>query len=428
VKTRDVFSYSYGSIKLRKLRSGLTTLGIVIGIAAIIALMSFTQGFEASITNQFSEGFATDTVTVTSQNPLRFPGAGQPSDFELHVNDTDAIENLELVESATPVVTKQVDLNSSDIEMSMTVSGIEYDTYASVYTTLFVAGSGMIPASTDNNTIVIGQTVHDPWGNGTIFAGVGDDITLTVTIFDNGAFHENNVTLTVVAILEEIGQSFGGPSDTGIYIPLDLAVELFETEEANGIIVQLVDDSDATIEAATTAIEELFDGEAYVLTATAVLDTISSALDTVELLLGGIAGISLLVAGVGIMNIMIVSLMERTREIGILKAVGAKSRSILAVFLSEALIIGLLGGIIGIAAGYVIAIFLSGFLSGGTGFFGAGPGGGSTGPTLTSITPVITPDLILMALFFGMVVSVVFGLYPAWRASRLKPVDALRHE
>ena len=130
---------------------------------------------------------------------------------------------------------------------------------------------------------------------------------------------------------------------------------------------------------------------------------------------------------------MIVSLMERTREIGILKAVGAKGRSILAVFLSEAAIIGLLGGVFGIVVGYLIAIVLSGFLSGGGGIFGAGGGfgpggGGSIGSTFTSITPVITPDLIMMALFFGVVVSVVFGLYPAWRASKLKPVDALRHE
>ena len=107
-----------------------------------------------------------------------------------------------------------------------------------------------------------------------------------------------------------------------------------------------------------------------------MLDTISSALGTIETLLGGIAGISLLVAGVGIMNIMIVSLMERTREIGILKAVGAKGRSILAVFLSEAAIIGLLGGVFGIVVGYLIAIVLSGFLSGGGGIFGAGGGFG----------------------------------------------------
>ncbi len=428
MKARDVFSYSLGSIKLRKMRSGLTTLGIVIGIAAIIALMSFTQGFEVTITNQFSEGFATDTVTVSTQSFFFRPGEGEPSDFELYVNDTDAIETLELVDSALAVVTKQVDLNSTDLELSMSVTGIDFDTYASIYNTVFVAESGVIPLSPDNTVVVIGQSVHEPWDNGTIFVDVGGEITLSITISDNGSYREENVTLTVVGILEEIGMSFSGPSDTGIYIPIDLAVQFFETDKANSIVVELVDDSDATISAASAAIEDLFDDEVSVQTATAMLDTISSALGTVELLLGGIAGISLLVAGVGIMNIMIVSLMERTREIGILKAVGAKGRAILTVFLSEALIIGLLGGVIGIAAGYIIAIFLSGFLSGFAGFGPAGGGINLLGSAFSSITPVITLELVGMALFFGIVVSVVFALYPARRASKLKPVDALRHE
>jgi putative ABC transport system permease protein len=434
LRTRDVFSYSFSAIKLRKLRSGLTTLGIVIGIAAIVALMSYTQGFQVSITNQFTSGFATDTVTVSTRSSFPEFGGDQPSNFTLYVNDTAAVETLDLVKSATAVVTRRVDLNATAGQLSASATGVDFEKYSAMYSTQFVAELGVIPTTPDNNSVVIGHSIYDPYNNGTIFADVGDQLTLSVTIVEDGSFHEKNMTLTVVGVLGEIGLSFSGPSDTGVYIPVNLATSFFETDQANSILVQLVDGSQTTIDAATTSIQELFGGEVNVQSATAVLDTISTSLGTVELLLGGIASISLIVAGVGIMNIMIVSLMERTREIGILKAVGAKGRAILGVFLSEALIIGLAGGIIGIAAGYLIAIVFSDFLSGG--FIGRLGGGGGTRTTfgnpirssLSSITPMLTPELILMALAFGMIVSVVFGLYPAWRASKLKPVDALRYE
>jgi len=140
--------------------------------------------------------------------------------------------------------------------------------------------------------------------------------------------------------------------------------------------------------------------------------------------LGGIAAISLLVAGIGIMNIMIVSLMERTREIGILKALGMKSRTVLLVFLCESVIIGLMGAAIGIGSGWVLANVVAMVFHGGGVFMGnqaAGTGG-------ISITPVLTPTVFLGALVFGVGVSVIFALYPAWRASKLKPVEALRYE
>ena len=133
--------------------------------------------------------------------------------------------------------------------------------------------------------------------------------------------------------------------------------------------------------------------------------------------LGGIAAISLLVAGIGIMNIMIVSLIERTREIGILKALGMKSRTVLMIFLGESVIIGLMGAIIGIILGWALANVTATVLS--SGVFGSGS---------FTITPLLTPEVLIGALGFGVGVSVIFALYPAWRASKLKPVDALRYE
>ena len=147
--------------------------------------------------------------------------------------------------------------------------------------------------------------------------------------------------------------------------------------------------------------------------------------------MAGIAAISLLVAGIGIMNIMIVSLIERTREIGILKALGMKSRTVLMIFLGESVIIGLIGAAIGIATGWILAnivaiVFRSGGLFAGVGGNQAAAGGG--GAFGMAITPVLTPTVLIGALAFGIGVSVIFALYPAWRASKLKPVEALRYE
>jgi putative ABC transport system permease protein len=152
---------------------------------------------------------------------------------------------------------------------------------------------------------------------------------------------------------------------------------------------------------------------------------LSDVTSTIEFFLVGVAAISLIVAGVGIMNIMLVSLMERTREIGILKALGMKGRTVLSIFLTEAAIIGILGGIIGVAIGWVLANVVSGIFVGGGGIL---PGNQPLAVGGLSITPVLTLPLILGAVGFGVVVAVVFAIYPSWRASKLKPVDALRYE
>ncbi|MGY5858126.1 MAG: ABC transporter permease [Candidatus Thorarchaeota archaeon] len=434
MKSKDTLGYSFSAIRLRKLRSGLTTLGIVIGIAAIVALLSFTQGFQVTMTAQFQEGFATDTLVVSAGGAFGgFPGGGEEeSDFVLYVNDTADVMEIDGVDLATSIISGMGGLDSEDSHLDLSVSGVNYTEYSMLYSTTFVAEQGEIPTVPANDSVVIGSSVYDPWNNGTIFADIGDELVLTITIRDNGATHENNMTVTVVGILGEIGgTSFGGgPSDSGVYLTLETAVELFESDEASTIVVQLVSDDAATIDAVTLDIEALFDDEASVLSSTSILAMMDTMLGTIELLLAGIAGISLLVAGIGIMNIMIVSLMERTREIGILKALGAKGRTVMGVFLSEALLIGLIGGVIGIVAGALLANVFSGIfggLSSGIGGMGGGPGG-DIGSMFSTITPVLTIDLMFWAIFYGVAVSVIFGLYPAYRASKLNPVDALRKE
>jgi len=419
----DISSYAFGAIKLRKLRAALTTLGVVIGIAAIVALLSFSQGLQTTITAQLEKGFAINTLIVSPRGGLGGGETGVP----LFVSDTKTIDAIENVSASVAIMQKTCFINSSDRTFTVNIIGVDFANYKSIYENTFVAAKGNIPSSPENDSVVIGARIHDPWQNGTIIADVGDTVEIIWTK-RSGTSPPQNKTYTgrIIAVLDEIGGfNIGGPSDLSIYIPISQAQSFFETDECNTIIVLLKDDNKATIDGVSEAIKEAFNKQVSVTSATAVLDIISAVFSNVEFFLAGIAGISLLVAGVGIMNIMIVSLMERTREIGILKALGMKNRTVLLIFLSEAIIIGLMGAAIGIAFGWGLANIVARL-----GLVGGRLQGGNQAAAATqiSITPVLTPTVFLGAFAFGLIVSVIFALYPAWRASKLKPVEALRYE
>ncbi|MEM3597192.1 MAG: FtsX-like permease family protein [Candidatus Bathyarchaeia archaeon] len=416
----DVLSYAFGAIKLRKLRAALTTLGVIIGIAAIVALLSFSQGFQNTITAQLQKGFATNTLIVSPGG-----GLGGGAQTPLLISDVEKIDTIENVNMSVAIMQKTCFINISDRIITITVIGVDFEKYKSIYESTFIPAKGNITIPPHKDSIVIGTRIHDPWQNGTILVDVSYAINITWTKRSDGFFQNKTYTGQVIAVLKEIGGfSIGGPSDFGIYIPIAQAQEFFETDECNAIIVLLNNDDKATIKSVSDAIKEAFSNQVSVTSATAVLDIISTVFSNVEFFLAGIAGISLLVAGVGIMNIMIVSLMERTREIGILKALGMKNRTVLAIFLSEAIIIGLLGAVIGIVSGWGLANIVARL-----GIFGGRfQGANQVATAQISITPVLTATVLIGALAFGVIVSVVFGLYPAWRASKLKPVDALRYE
>jgi putative ABC transport system permease protein len=429
VRAEDILSYSFSAIKLRKLRAGLTTLGVVIGIAAIVALLSISQGLQSTISAQLQRGFATDTLIVTAGGGGGFGiggglGGGD-SGFQLLVSDTQTINGLPNVDSSVAIIQKVVNVSVGGTNKMGTATGVDFAEYLDIYRDTFKAGNGTISIPPNNDSIIVGKRVVDPRLDGTMIADVNDPIDL---IWINAtARPPTTITFSghISAILSEIGSfGVGGPSDSGVYIPIAQAQILFETNECDMIIVKLKSSDQAVIDNASSAIKNAFSGEVSVISATAVLGIISSIFSVIELFLGGIAAISLVVAGIGIMNIMIVSLMERTREIGILKALGTKSRTVLLIFLSEAVIIGVIGGAIGIGLGWVLANVVAIVFRGGGAFAGnqAAANGGM------AITPILTPTVFLGAMTFGIGVSVIFALYPAWRASKLKPVDALRYE
>jgi len=266
--------------------------------------------------------------------------------------------------------------------------------------------------------------------NGTLLYNVNDNIDVIWTNATARPPKNETYTGQVTAVLQEIGGfGFGGPSDAGVYIPISQAQSFFDTDECSQIIVKLKNSDQATIDSVSKAITDAFSGEVSVISSTAVLNLLGSVFSVIQLFLVGIAAISLLVAGIGIMNIMIVSLIERTREIGILKALGMKSRTVLMIFLGESVIIGLIGAVIGIGLGWVLANVVAVVFSGGGPFAGIGGGqAATTGAGIMDIVPVLTPTVLVGALGFGIGVSVIFALYPAWRASKLKPVEALRYE
>lgn len=439
MKTIDIFGYSFSAIKLRKLRAALTTLGVVIGIAAIVALLSITQGLQTTITNQLQQGLSANTLIVTPSSGGVLGGGGDGagagggfggggggtsdnSGFKLYVNYTSEIDALSPdIDTSFAVISRGGYVLTDNLNRTVTIYGVDFNQYSQAYSTTFVAANGTIPTNPSENDAVVGTRVNQPGQNGTIFFGAGNTINITWTNATVLPPVNETYTANVAAVLQKIGGfGLGGPSDTGVYIPIDKAQSFFGTDQADMIIVKLKNSDNATITNVSKAITDHFSNQASVVSSTAVLSLLSTVFSTIQLFLGGIAAISLLVAGIGIMNIMIVSLIERTREIGILKALGMKSRTVLTIFLGESIIIGLMGAIVGIVLGWILANVTATVLGRG-GFIGGGSGA-------FTITPMLTPEVLVGALAFGVGVSVIFALYPAWRASKLKPVEALRYE
>jgi ABC-type antimicrobial peptide transport system permease subunit len=192
--------------------------------------------------------------------------------------------------------------------------------------------------------------------------------------------------------------------------------------------VYVIANSPEDVATAQADVQSYFGTNARIMSAQSMLETVQSITGQLTFFMGGIAAVSLFVAGVGIANTMFVSIMERTREIGVMKAIGYKASSIMMMFLAEASITGIVGGLLGTVTGSLLSFLLSGGLSGMGMGMGPRMGGGSSTTTSSGFTPVITPDLVMFSLLFPIGISILAGLYPAWRASKLNIVTALKYE
>ncbi len=396
------------SLSANKLRSGLTILGIVIGVAAVIAMLAVGQGAQNTITGSIS-GIGSNLLFVMSGNMQEEVRNPKP----LTLDDAEALKDVFLapdIAAVAPAIQGNVEVSYSGETTSTQVMGITPD-YQAVRNYSLIEGDFI---TNDNllgraSVAVIGTDVADKLFNRREGI-VGETIRIEGQPF------------RVIGVLASRGGTAFGSEDNTVLTPITTAQTRLvrrNRDRVDMVLVQAVS-ADGVSRASEQATEILrqrhriglgsddftvFSQQDFVATA----QTITGVL---TIFLGGVAAISLLVGGIGIMNIMLVSVTERTREIGLRKALGARRRDILVQFLSESSLLSLFGGVIGIGLGWLIA-FVVGRIAAGSG---------------TPINPTVGIDAVLLATLFSTAVGLFFGLYPANRAAGLQPVEALRYE
>lgn len=388
------------NIRANKMRSFLTMLGIIIGVSAVICMVSLVNGATKSVTDSISSmGSNLLTVNIMSDNN------------KLTYDEAKSMEDLQGVKTSTPVVSGSVTSKYGTTEYDTTAYGVD-SSYLDLKGYTLSEGRFIVPLdyTNRNKVAVLGADVISELF-GTTDSAIVDPVNQQIEI--------SGVTYTVIGTLESKGSSGNQSNDDMIIIPLTTAQRLLQSTSISTVYLQAqnAESVDMAQYEAKQYLNKLFpDGintsdssndDYRIFNQTSLLETISEVTGTMSLMLGGIAGISLVVGGIGIMNIMLVSVTERTREIGIRKAIGAKRSAILLQFLIESSVVSSLGGIIGVILGILIALTLGKVLS------------------MDAATPLY---IIIIAFGFSVGIGVFFGAYPANKAAKLKPVDALRAE
>lgn len=393
-----------------KLRSFLTMLGIVIGVAAVIALMSVGRGAEATIISQI-ETLGSDLIFISpgavTLGGVRSAGG---SAITLTLEDAAAIsEQVPYVTSVASSYSTSLQLVVGAQNMRAQVTGITPE-YMEAYSLKTTNGAFISEYDYQRSArlAVLGSNVKE-----TLFEGanpIGQQMRMG-----------NNI-VRVIGVLESKGASMISSSDDTILIPLTALQQMVaqpRTSQGERVVSSIA----LTVsneEQASYVVEEItsllrtrhqlgpgVDDDFSIMSMEEIASMLSEAIGTMTLLLGAIAAISLLVGGIGVMNIMLVSVLERTREIGIRKALGARERDIWGQFLIEAAFLTLAGGIIGVILGWVVSLLIN---------------------TTGIMTTVVTADIVILAVSVSVGIGLFFGFYPAWNASHLNPIDALRAE
>jgi len=391
----DYFLLAINNIFHRKLRSWLTIIGIIIGVAAIISLITISRGLENTIKEQF-ESFGANRILVSAKG---FQGPGTASQG-LTTKDVDTVKKISGLKYVVPALFRQTEVNHGKETSFTLVGSIPAEDYEKVFGDSGIkVQKGRIIRNNDKFTAVIGARAAREMFSKEL--GLGNKITI------------NKHDFKIIGIWEETGNA---DTDNRISISLETFREIFnEKENIDTMIVQAKSNTD--IPNLQKKIEKELesrrgDTNFQVLTATQIVEQINDVLGIIQIVLVGIATISLIVGAIGIMNSMYTSILERTKDIGVMKAVGAKNFDILKIFLIESGLMGLVGGIFGTSLGTIVALIV-GKISLNAGF-------------LLKIR--VEFGLLLFGLFFAFLVGVVSGLLPAYQASKLKPVDALRYE
>jgi putative ABC transport system permease protein len=397
------------SLTTNKLRSGLTILGIVIGVAAVIAMLSIGTGAQSSITSSIN-GIGTNMLYITPGSQSQDVRNPKP----LMMADAQAMQDqfaAPAVAAVAPVVQGRFTITFEGKDTSTSVSGVTPE-YAGVSNEQMDQGQFI---SEDNLLSRSAVAVIGPTTAQNLFGTTDGVIDQTIRI-DKQPFR-------VIGVLKAKGGSGFGNQDDRILVPITTAQSRLLTAGASNnvsqILVQAV--SADSVTAAQEQVSEILRlrhrtnfglDDFSILSQAQVLSVANTITGIFTIFLGGIGGISLLVGGIGIMNIMLVSVTERTREIGLRKALGARKRDILVQFLTESVLLCLIGGIIGVGLAWVITTIV-GVIASRSG---------------TPFSPSIGLSSILLATIFSSAVGLLFGLYPSSRAASLQPVEALRYE
>lgn len=398
------------SLNANKMRSILTILGIVIGVASVIALLSLGESAGNTITGEI-ESIGTNVIYILNGNE----NDDVTNPKYLTLRDADVLANssqASKVAYVAPVVGGASEVSYSDVGMEMSISGITPD-YLYVQNLTIAEGTFITESQVEGRgaVVVLGPRIAE-----TLYGRSTGIVGQTVRI--------GGYPFRVVGVTEAKGGSAFNNPDNNIYIPISTAqTRLPRTGDADRVQYILVavadaEDADEAIEQIKTVLRTTHripprnPDDFTILNQQDFLDVASSITGVLTIFLGGIGAISLLVGGIGIMNIMLVSVTERTREIGLRKALGARKRDILLQFLTESVLLSMIGGILGILLGQAIS-------------FGVSQIAASSG---TPLTVNVTLNAILLATFFSAAVGIFFGFYPANRAASLAPVEALRYE
>jgi putative ABC transport system permease protein len=406
MKTKDILEETITALMANKVRSGLTVLGIVIGISSVMIMSAIGQGAQTSISESIQSIGA--NLVFVQPGAERGPGfrvnSGRGSAKSITVDDYEAlVSTLTSVKGIAPEVTSRY---------QVTAKGTNTNTQV----------VGTVPAYTDvrNVQVADGSFVTDAHVRSSAHVAVIGPTTKTDLFGDNDALGQHirikQIDFKVIGITVAKGGSGFANSDDTIYIPMSTAQQYLSGDQYISNISIAAESSDAATEVQAnvttllTARHHIKEGAAAdfsTMNQADMLATMSSITQTFTLLLSAIAGISLIVGGIGIMNMMLTTVTERTREIGLRKAIGARAQDISRQFLAESVILTFAGGVMGIALGWIVsfAISYSGILQ-----------------TKISLTSV------LLACGVSATIGIVFGYYPALRAARLNPIDALRYE
>lgn len=388
---------AWRSIRERGTRSALTIIGIVIGISAVVSMISIGDGTNAYINEQF-ESLGGNTIIVSS---FSFNSGGPPVSGEsLRERDVDLVMSVRGVKDAMPIIFQNLKIQHKDVSVSSFVIGLDPNDAETYFKSASLdVETGRWLRTNERHSIVLGSLAAEK--NFGTELGPRDKLTIKSHTFE------------VVGIMKEIGNS---QDDSQVYIPIDTMKDLTNEGDRISAIYAIATDA-GEVEEVADAIQLKLDNrygeETFaVFSTTSLANQITAITNTLSIALGAIAGIALIVAGIGIANTMYMSILERTKEIGIMKAIGASSSNILKIFLIEAGIIGMIGGLLGLALGTAISLVLGSILEA-QGLF---------------LKTVVTPQLALMSVAFSFVVGLISGYLPSRSASRLDPIIALRYE